>query len=350
MSPGSGARTRASVSPASAGRRLLWPSLLLAALAGALVATVTVLLVRGEDERPAARPASPTPPGPGVRVVGRPIRVGEDPIGLDVGPAYVWVVSGAEGAAHVIDPNTDTALDRQVPIGGRPADVEISGSVWVPKVDADTLVRVSPLSNRVTRAIPVGDSPTAVTTSPGAVWVANQDDDTVVRIDSRTSDIVGRAIKVGQAPGSLVYTHGAVWVSNVEDDTVSRIDVRSRRVVETIRVGDQPYGLTHGANAVWVANLEDDTVSRIDPSSNRVVRTIRVGDRPLHLDADVDTNLIWVPNSGDGTLSAIDPNRNRVIGRSLKLAGGVDRVAAGLGAVWALSSADGTVSRIELTN
>ena len=112
-------------------------------------------------------------------------------------------------------------------------------------------------------------------------------------------------------------------------------------------MGDHPEGITFGAGGVWVANLEDDTVSRIDPASNRVVATIRVGERPRHLMAT--GTEVWVPNSGDGTLTLINSNTNRVIGAPLQIGRSVERIGAGVDAIWATSAAEDTITRVELT-
>jgi YVTN family beta-propeller protein len=116
-------------------------------------------------------------------------------------------------------------------------------------------------------------------------------------------------------------------------------------VVAVIPVGDHPEGISIGDGSVWVANVEDDTVSRIDPATNRVVATIAVGDRPLHIKAA--GAALWVPNSGDGTISRIPYDRNRAVGAPLPVGRSVERVGAGLNAIWVTSASEDKIVRVE---
>ena len=46
------------------------------------------------------------------------------------------------------------------------------GAVWVANAVDRTVSRIDPATNRVTRTIAIGRSPTAITVGDGSVWVA----------------------------------------------------------------------------------------------------------------------------------------------------------------------------------
>jgi YVTN family beta-propeller protein len=167
----------------------------------------------------------------------------------------------------------------------------------------------------------------------------------VVRVDARERAVDGSPVRVGRKPANAVYGGGSVWVTNSADDTVTRIDSLAHRAIATIPVGDRPEGITIGSSAVWVANRAADTVSRINPTTNRVEATIRVGDSPRHL--KWSSNGVWVPNAGDGTLRLIDTATNRTVGAPLRIGPGITRLAVGFDAIWTLSPATATLTRID---
>src|SRR5262245_30900815 len=88
-------------------------------------------------------------------------------------------------------------------------------------------------------AIPVGQSPTAITFAAGSLWVANGGTNTVMRIDPR-AHIVVREVTVGADPVAIAATGSDVWVVNASDGTVDRINTKVNRVVgEPNKVGKQ---------------------------------------------------------------------------------------------------------------
>ena len=324
------------------------------ALAGVLAlacAALAAALVLDDDEprkELAAAEVESTALEPGGRVVGFPVGVGDAPSAVSVGPADgLGPPRGEWDCGH-----SRPAAQRN----GRWADprrgpAALSGdrrrSLWVSNFDAHTVTRVGVASHSVEGRIRVGRSPWGLAVAPGSIWVVNHDDDSIQQISTATSRLVGGPIKVGEGPVNASFGYGSIWVTNSQDDTVSRLDLRARVVGEAIPVGDHPEGLSVGAGGVWVANLEDDTVSRIDPASNRVVATIRVGNRPRHLRATGAE--VWVPNSDDGTLTLIDSNTNRVVGAPVQIGRSVERVGAGFDAIWATSTAEDTITRVEPT-
>lgn len=148
-------------------------------------------------------------------------------------------------------------------------------------------------------------------------------------------------------------------------DAVARIDASAGGVESFIGVGSMPRNLTFGEGTVWVLNADDRTISRIDPGAGRIVRTFATGARPTEL--AVGGGAVWVGNGatreqvpfGSSTVSVsrIDPE-SAVVTRTVVLprprsktflsnsSHGVNQLAVGAGAVWAINP-DLTVSRID---
>ena len=326
------------------GTRRLWVLVGLLALACAGLALALLLDDDESSERPVAAKTSPAEPG--GRTVGFPVRVGDAPSAVAVGPENVWVLSEGDGTVSRVDPTRNEIVGPSVDVGGRPREKGFAGgALLVTRVVGAPRTPGHPLANRIQTRIRVGRSPWGLATAPGSVWVVNHDDDTVQQISTVDNSFVGPPIKVGQAPVNASFGYSALWVANSQSDTVSRVDLRARAVVDTIPVGDHPEGITVGADGIWVANLEDDTVSRIDPAKSRVVARIPVGDRPLYLKANGGS--VWVPNSGDGTLSVIDSETNRVVGAPLPIGRSIERVGAGPSGVWAINASEDAITRVE---
>ena len=85
----------------------------------------------------------------------------------------------------------------------------------------------------------------------GAVWVANRGDDSVSRIDPRTN-AVSKAISVGDGPLALAAGADVVWVST-SDGSVMRIDPGTGRVTKRIALGHRSEGIALTAGSVWVS-------------------------------------------------------------------------------------------------
>ena len=174
------------------------------------------------------------------------VRVGQDPVGIDVLPdgSLVYVACEGDSTVHVIDTRTFEVVDI-IQIGGQPAGVA---------------------------ALPTGDY----------VYVADQDSSVHV---IRTSDnTVVDVIAVGIVPwGVAAHPSGEwVYVTNSADNTVSVIRTSDNSVTGTIAVGEEPLGLTVSPDGqkVYVANEMDYIVSVISTSSNTVDGIIIVGEGP----------------------------------------------------------------------
>lgn len=191
-------------------------------------------------------------------------------LGLAAARDGVWTVVGGQRTVRLLrlDPRT-LARSGFFPIGsyagghGLPQVALGAGSVWVTQLDGG-LVRVDRATGKVLKRIAVPDA-VGVAVGAGAVWVTSLDGDALYRVDPSTN-ARSRAIRVGDCPTAVAVGLGAVWVANGCDGTVSRIDpTRLAPLGSPIRVGDDPGSLAVGAGAVWVGYDGGTTLGRIVP-------------------------------------------------------------------------------------
>jgi YVTN family beta-propeller protein len=267
---------------------------------------------------------------------------------------------------------------------------------------ADSLVRIDPATNRVTRSMPVGRLAGDVKTDGGDVWVTSAGDGTVWRIDARTRRAVqfaahgtptaialdkGRAI-VLDAPEhkvvSLDAASGAVgFATTLAGPAYNNLPVAADRegvwfadaggggstgLVEKVDDvlasgapsaqlairGDQTNlvssydwfdGLAAGEGSLWLAGDDrEQVVWRLDPKTQRVVARIRLQFIPKPIAAG--GGAVWVTSLLGDTVSRIDPRTNRIVA-TIPVGRGPFAIAAGGGAVWVASAIDDALWRID---
>jgi DNA-binding beta-propeller fold protein YncE len=302
----------------------------------------------------------PSPPSPVT------YRTGINPVAIGVGRGVLWAANAGDGTVSKIDlasrrtvaripigdinAYSDPCMARnihQVPHGSfsirmcdLPAGLALGPqALWVTKNDTHSLLRIDPLTDRVTSEIPIGIDAWYVTATATAVWATDWGTSAVVRVDPSTNQVVARIPDVPLGPTGIVATSDAVWVACSRADVVARIDPVSNRVVATIPVGHTPLPIAAGFGSVWVRNENNEipgTVSRIDPLTNRVAATIPAGMATGRDGLDglaVTDRGVWVSGLD---LEQIDPTADRVTRRIRHTANWV--TAAG-GAVWTIDIA-----------
>jgi len=215
----------------------------------------------------------------------------------------------------------------------------------------------------ITARIPVDGRPTAIAIGDSAVWVAVFTGYTtggVVRINPATAKVTTRI--PGTNGSGLAFGDHAVWVTDENSGLVTRIDPRTNTIVARIHVPQSSFGIAAGAGAVWVADWSGGgpfgrgnricchgSVVRIDPRTNRT-RIIPVGSETQRV--AVGLGSVWATNTADGTVSRIDPRTNRVV-NTIHVAICPIGITVGGGAVWVGHcnptdpSLQGTVTRID---
>jgi YVTN family beta-propeller protein len=322
------------------------PTLLLAAVAVAVLGAVGTL---GGDDEPRAPRTPGTPPpaaGDAPRVVAT-IPVGDGPDGVTVDGNDVFVSHARDGTLIKLSARSNKVKGDPVAVGANPDQIAAGkGTVWVVDSSGDQLQRLeSSPTLQATATIPVGTDAQAISLGPQLVWVANTGDDTVQRVDRAAAQLVGDPIGVGDHPIGI-FVGSKVWVTNFRDGTLSKIDVATAQVEGApVKVGEGARGVTESMGSVWVSNLKDGTVARVDPRSGELVATIKVGQRPKDIVAT--HGFVWVVNSGSNTVSRIDPDTNRLAGAPIPVGRNPIGLAASKRSLWVTNFADDTVSRID---
>ena len=272
-----------------------------AALGGVgLVAIVAAAIaLSGGGDGGGSSDRSDSPP----RLVGKPIDVGDGPIGVVAGTGVLWVANRDSGD-----------VTRVAPDGGLRTDVD------------------------------VGEGPFGVARSQDAVWIANSDSASVTRIDVETGD-ASEPISVGSKPYFVTADESSVFVSNGGSNSVSVLDARSgEKAGDDIPVGDSPRGIAAGGTAVWVAIKGNDTVERI--VNGQVTRRIPVGDNPVSVALDEDS--LWVTNKDAGTVSRIDLRGSGTEAKTIPVGSEPEGIALGEGFAWVALGGEDKVVRLDL--
>lgn len=184
-----------------------------------------------------------------------------------------------------------------------------------------------------------GGPDTQATEPPPEVLLAHASDIAVINPDTRK--VVAR-VPVGSSPALIREGDGSVWVADQLDLTVTEIDLESRRVLRTVGLGFRPDHLVARDDAVWAFDREERVLARLGAQ--------QTWDRFEHPDfaavegVAVDEDAVWL--AGGRRLIRVDPDSGEVV-RSMAVPDHVDGLATAGGDVWALSSAEGTLIRID---
>jgi YVTN family beta-propeller protein len=255
-------------------------------------------------------------------VIGSPITVSNNPIGVAVSPdgSKVYVANQALSTVSVIATASNTVIATVMgfkdPYG---VAVTPDGSkVYVANDATNTVSVISTANNAVIKTITVGTAPSGVAVSPDGskVYIANFNSGTVSVILTATDTVIGSPITGFNSPEGVAVTPDGskVYVANDATNTVSAI-ATANNAVTPITVGNCPYGLavSPDGSKVYVANGCDNTVSLIETASNTVMgNPILVGSQPQGVAVTPDGGKVYVANNGSGTVSVIATASNAV--------------------------------------
>jgi virginiamycin B lyase len=171
-----------------------------------------------------------------------------------------------------------------------------------------------------------------------------------LKLDAATLPII-KKIPIGGDADWLAIGFGSVWVTVAKNNEVVRVDPVRNIVQARVKVDKEPcYGIGIGVDRVWVLNCQGKTLTRINPKTNVVDRRV-----PVKIDDSgegsiaVDDRYVWYASNEDGHSSTLSQVEVKT-GRKLKgIAVGKDTgvVKLAFGSVWAISSGDGNVYRVD---
>ena len=273
-------------------------------------------------------------------VVGSPITVGVQPVGVAVNPAgtRVYVTNrnpAGLSTVSVIDTATNTVI-ATIPILSDTRGVAVNPAgtrVYVTNalVNGSVTVIDATTNTAIGSPIPVGPSPIGIAVNPAGtrVYVANNGFgigcaisaiDTATNIVIATIVISGCPIDFnGDGPYGVAISPDGSRVYVTTRIGFSVIDTATNTLIGRFAVGSGATGIAINAAGtrlyVTQSYSSTNTVSVIDTATNAVVGSpIAVGVEPEGIAIDPSGTRVLVANSASNTVSVIDTATNTVIG------------------------------------
>lgn len=252
----------------------------------------------------------------------------------------------------LIDPSGGRVI-AQYPVGQTPTSLIARGKVaWTVNTDSQTVSRVDP-SGRRDQAVP--GAPADLQWADGSIWVSYHtlSNDKlafgVVRLDADTLHPEGaielrRSEPIATLPfAPLAFAGGLLWLG-APAGLLTAIDPARMRVVRTVKVEDVARSLAADGDNLWVL-LAEGKLLRADARTGSVRQQITIN-TPHALDVAAAGGLAWVSDGFTGNVWRITPGPPVEVA-SVHVGDSAFHLAASPGGVWATSSEDGTVVRID---
>ena len=155
-----------------------------------------------------------------------------------------------------------------------------------------------------------------------------------------------------EVSGSRDFAAGedAVWVSNREAGAVSRIDPRTNKVAQTIVLGPGLCaGLTVDFGSVLIPQCAKKAIARIDLKTNAVADPIPTALWEAARSFATGVGSVWVISDASGTIARLDPMEKTVVAL-IDTAPGATALAFGGDALWVASPSGDLVTRVNPFN
>jgi YVTN family beta-propeller protein len=219
-----------------------------------------------------------------------------------------------------------------------------NASVVVPRVKANSVVRIDPTTNKVAAVIGVGWLPSATAVAGRSVWVYNRNGPSVSEVDPATGT-VRHTTKLVVSPRPDSSFEGPVLAADSAGAWIIGSDQRGRSYLTRVfsgprgkreyRLEQEPRAVAVGYGAVWVAtdSARDHEVLRIDPATGEVTKRVQFPRAAAVDSIAAGLGGIWVVSSLRRVLYRIDPRSGRLTGR-VTLLGRVARPEVVFGDVW----------------
>jgi virginiamycin B lyase len=162
---------------------------------------------------------------------------------------------------------------------------------------------------------------------------------------------ITQKIQIGGDADWLAIGFNSVWVTVAKNNELVRVDPVRNVVQARVPVDKEPcYGIGIGVDRLWVLNCQGKMLTRINPKTNAV--DLRV---PVKIDAGgegsiaVDERYVWFASNEDGhasTLTQVEVKTGHKL-KGITVGKDTSVVKLAFGSVWAISSGEGNVYRID---
>jgi len=137
----------------------------------------------------------------------------------------------------------------------------------------------------------------AVTNDGKTMYVIAQDADQLLVVDLVQNKVINK-IDVGQHPHSVIIDNAQqrIYVSNQWSDTVSVIDLSSLEVMDTLNTGNGPSGLAFSADGkfIYVVNTFGSDVSVFELATKKEQKRLGTGNDPTGIALSPDGKQVYV--------------------------------------------------------
>jgi streptogramin lyase len=219
-----------------------------------------------------------------------------------------------------------------------------AGGAATPTVEANTLVRIDPATNKVVSVLDVGPRPSATAVGGRSVWVYNEDGSSISEVDAAT-DTLRHTTRVVATPAHPYDFSGPVLAADAAGAWLIGTDARGRSFLTRVlsgprgkreyRLEDRPRAIALGDRSVWVITGRDreNHLLRIDPATGDVKKRLSF---PASSGIDalaVGLGYVWIGASSSAMLYRLNPRTGRVKG-PVDLGGRSTQPAVVLGSIW----------------
>jgi DNA-binding SARP family transcriptional activator len=226
---------------------------------------------------------------------------------------------------------------------------------------ANSIAAIDPASGRAALAMPLPGRPTGLAAERDTVWAVTVNSSALVGIDTGTRSIT-RTVPLRMTPAAVAIGEGAVWVADGRRGELARIEPGYETVSARIplhrssrsdgggnRSSLAATSVAVGEGGVWVTD-GSPRLARVDPAT-RQVTSLDAG-RPLR-DVAAGAGAVWAISASPPSLVRVDPatgkvtDRLAIVAREGEEAPSPVSVAVGDDAVWVLNGNTATVTRVD---
>jgi len=169
----------------------------------------------------------------------------------------------------------------------------------------------------------------------------------VAVLDPASNRVVDE-VRIAGRPALLAAQGRSIWVANDAGGTISAIDGRSLSVSKVLPANvARATDIAASERSVWLLDAQRLELVRVDTAYGSVAKRLPLttGIRASRPGVDVGLGAVWATD-GTSRLLKLDPDDGSVL-RAMDLRRPIDDVAAGAGAIWAISGAAARVFEID---